>query len=115
MPWDKIGEILLGWGGVGLLAICAIGCVWAVWDLLKKFIEANQGVVSRLIEENKEDREKAIIAAAERELKHDADRDEWLADYKDLASKNTMNQEKIANSLDKIEKNQERLLDRLNK
>jgi hypothetical protein len=78
---------LLSFGGVGILAVCAIWSTAKLW-----------------------------FALQDRENKHDLDRNEWissyrelLASYNDLVKTTTINQERILKLLDDLEKSQQNL------
>ena len=61
------------------------------------------------------DREANAKTLAEREAKHDKDRDEWLQSYQKLAGEFTQNQERIVSVMERIESGQERMHSILNK
>ncbi|MCK4518009.1 hypothetical protein KAT92_04485 [Candidatus Babeliales bacterium] len=101
---EKTTEFLITQGSLGVLALFGMAMAWKVWKIVEKRNRDDQELISRLVEENRRDREK-----------HDEDRDQWLEAYRKLANENTKNQERIASTLDRIEHEQERFYAILNK
>jgi hypothetical protein len=74
---EQIGEFLISHGWIGILSGVIAWIGWKLWKLFEGFVTTNQELVIKLVEENQKDRDKH----AERESKHDNDRDQWLSKY----------------------------------